>query len=54
MTLDLARRVAQHFVEINYSAGSGGISLFFALIGAGSILYSNRPPVFRKHYQPLV
>jgi len=49
----LATAVAQHFFEIEFSEGSGFLSLLFGLIGAGYVLYSNRPPKFRKHYQSI-
>jgi hypothetical protein len=44
---------AQHFFEANFQNGSGYISLLFALVGAGYILYMNRPPRFRVTYEPL-
>jgi len=53
LDLDLAFSVANRFLEIEFSEASGYLSLLFALIGAGYILYINRPPTFRKHYQPL-
>jgi len=52
--LELATVVAQKFFEIEFSEGSGFLSLLFGLVGAGYILYGNRPPKFRKHYQPIV
>jgi len=51
--LDLAKLVAQQFFTIEFSEGSGTTSLLFGLIGAGTILYSNRPPSFRKQYQAI-
>ncbi len=50
---ELASDVARQFFEIEFSDGSGFMSLLFCLIGAGYILYANRPPTFRKHYQSI-
>lgn len=53
LSLRLAIVAAQHFFEANFQNGSGYISLLFALVGAGYILYMNRPPRFRVTYEPL-
>ncbi len=53
MSLRLASAVVSHFYEADFQNGSGFVSLIFALVGAGYILYVNRPPRFRVTYEPL-
>lgn len=53
LSLRLASAVATHFYEVDFQNGSGFVSLLFALVGAGYILYVNRPPRFRVTYEPL-
>ncbi|WP_243287940.1 hypothetical protein [Geothrix terrae] len=53
LSLRLALLAAQHFFEADFQEGSGYVSLLFALIGAGYILYVNRPPRFQVKYEPL-
>ena len=53
LSLQLARVAAQHFFEVNFKDGSGYMSLLFALVGAGYILYVNRPPTFHVKYEPI-
>jgi hypothetical protein len=49
----LAATVAREFGRLAYGEGTGFISLLFGVIGAGYILYVNRPPVFKKHFRSL-
>ena len=53
LSLGLAALVAQDFFEADFKHGSGYVSLLFALVGAGYILYVNRPPKFHVKYEPL-
>lgn len=53
LSLRLAILAAQHFFEADFQEGSGYMSLLFALVGAGYILYVNRPPKFQVKYEPL-
>lgn len=45
--------VAGAFLQIEFSESSGWISLLFALLGAGYILYVNRPPVAKRKMVPV-
>ena len=49
-SLALARLVAANFVNIEFSNADGYLSLLFALVGAGFILYANRPPANRREF----
>ena len=53
LSLRLASAVARQFWAIEFNEGSGWLSLLFALVGAGYILYVNRPPRFQVRYEPL-
>lgn len=53
LSVRLAALAAQHFYEVDFQNGSGYVSLLFALVGAGYILYVNRPPKFHVKYEPL-
>jgi len=48
----LLKAVVLHLWQIE-SQGSGMLSLFFALVGAGYALYAARKPKFRAEFQPL-
>jgi len=45
--------IAEHFLELEFSESTGYISLLFGLIGAGYILYVNRPPTQRRSMTPV-
>ncbi len=53
LTLDLARRLWSHFVEIEFADSSGYLSVLFGLIGAIFVLYTNRPPVAKRVFVPI-
>lgn len=44
----LASLVADHFVDLEFRQSSGAASLIFGLIGAGYVLFINRPPIARR------
>jgi hypothetical protein len=45
--------VARAFLGIEFSEGSGWLSLLFAILGAIYILYVNRPPVSKRKMVPV-
>lgn len=49
---NLLRAVLQHFVELEKESG-GGLSLIFALVGAGYAIYAARKPRFAVKFEPL-
>jgi len=48
-----ASLVASHFVDLEFNQSSGLMSLLFGLIGAGYVLFMNRPPVARRKMVPI-
>jgi hypothetical protein len=54
VTLELAGAVAARFASIELSAGSSGwVSVFFGVIGAGLVLWYNRPPAHSRQMVPV-
>jgi len=53
VTLDLASRLAPHFLAIEFSDSSGWLSLLFGVLGAVFILYANRPPSIKRDFVPI-
>jgi len=48
ISMDLAKRVAANFIEIELYETNGYISILFGLIGAIYILYVNKPPIGKR------
>ncbi|GEM_PF-5210443 len=53
ISFDLAMTVARVFPTVAFAESTGVLSFVFSLIGAGYVLYANRPPKFRKAFEPL-
>ncbi len=53
LTLDLAGRVADHFVEIEFAEASGYISVLFGLVGAGIAFAIGKKPVSARLFVPV-
>jgi hypothetical protein len=54
VSAEMAGAVTQQFAAIEFSSGSSGwMSLFFAVIGAGYVLWTNRPPSLVRRMVPV-
>lgn len=53
LSLGLAQVLASRFWQLEFAEASGAMSLLFGLVGAGYVLYANRPPRFQVRYEPL-
>lgn len=54
VSAEMASTVTQQFAAIEFSSGSSGwMSLFFAVIGAGYVLWTNRPPALVRRMVPV-
>ncbi|HEU4403089.1 MAG TPA: hypothetical protein VFT43_13395 [Candidatus Polarisedimenticolia bacterium] len=53
VSLDLAGRLAPHFLTLEFSESSGYLSVLFGLVGAIYILFANRPPAMTRVFAPV-